>query len=126
MAEAIQLLVTTVFLRPYVFLFLAFYLTAASVAIGGRRTDLFTGIAWGVASTAECSSTRHGIPFGFYSGAMLYYLILVFDLVMTFVNGEKLLEISGVFLYIPITWMVFTRYWQWGTAHRFVSRGVLS
>ncbi|MBZ0170326.1 hypothetical protein MELA_01984 [Candidatus Methylomirabilis lanthanidiphila] len=46
MAEAIQLLVATVFLRPYVFVFLAFYLTAATVAIGWRRTALFTGIAW--------------------------------------------------------------------------------
>src|SRR5574337_354770 len=266
MAEAIQLLVATVFLRPYVFLFLAFYLTAATVAIGGQRTILFTGIAWVVAFTAEYSSTRNGIPFGFYSyipvtkgrelwisnvpfmdslsftflayvsfalaqwlrlpvgaseqevvavrrswpvlaltallfmlidvvidpvalrgdrwflgkiyeypepgfyfgvpltnflgwavvgfvtialfqqvdraltldmrsswgvkpilcGAMLYYLILVFNLVMTFVIGEMLLGITGVLLYIPITWMVFKRYWQWGATHRFVGRGVLS
>lgn len=46
MAEAIQLLVATVFLRSYVFVFLAFYLTVAAVAIGWRWTTLFTGIAW--------------------------------------------------------------------------------
>ncbi|MBZ0158955.1 carotenoid biosynthesis protein [Candidatus Methylomirabilis sp.] len=67
MAEAIQLLVVTVLLRPYAFLFLAFYLTAASVAIGWRRTALLTGLAWVVASLAEYSSTRTGIPFGVYS-----------------------------------------------------------
>ncbi|HWQ70511.1 MAG TPA: hypothetical protein VN494_11295 [Patescibacteria group bacterium] len=58
MAEAIQLLVATVVLRPYVFVFLAFYLTAATVAIGWRRIALFTGIAWVVAFSAEYSSAR--------------------------------------------------------------------
>ena len=266
MAEAIQLLISTVLLRPYVFVFLAFYLAAASVAIGWRRTVLLTGIAWVVAFSAEYSSTRNGIPFGFYSyipdtkgrelwisnvpfmdslsftflayisftlaqwlrlpigaserevvavrrswpvlaltaflfmlidvvidpvalrgdrwflgkiynypepglyfgvpltnflgwavvgfvtiwvfqqvdrtlsldkrssrgvrpillGVMLYYLVLVFNLVMTFAIGEMLLGMTGVLLYIPITWMVFKRYWQWSAAHRFVGRGALS
>lgn len=56
MAEAIQLLVATVFLRFYVFVFLAFYLTAAAVAIGRRWTALFAEIAWGVAFSAEYST----------------------------------------------------------------------
>ena len=59
-------------------------------------------------------------------GAMLYYLILVFNLSMTFAIGEMLLGMTGVLLYIPITWMAFKRYWQWSTAHRCVGRGVLS
>lgn len=59
-------------------------------------------------------------------GVILYYLILVFNLSMTFAIGEMLLGITGVLLYTPITWMVFTRYWQWSTAHRCVSRGALS
>lgn len=67
MAEAIGLLLSTVLLRPYVFLFLACYLWAASLAIGWRRTVWFTLIAWVVAFVAEYSSTRNGIPFGFYS-----------------------------------------------------------
>ncbi|CBE67171.1 MAG: hypothetical protein F9K13_00605 [Candidatus Methylomirabilis oxygeniifera] len=46
MAEAIQLLVLTVFLRSYVLAFLAFSLMAAAVAIRWRWTALFTGIAW--------------------------------------------------------------------------------
>ncbi len=45
---------------------------------------------------------------------------------MTFAIGEMLLGITGIFLYIPITWMVFTRCWQWRVARRFVSHGVLS
>ncbi|MBF8261085.1 MAG: conserved membrane protein of unknown function, partial [candidate division NC10 bacterium] len=67
MGEAIGLFLSTVLLRPYVFLFLALYLWAAAAAIGWRRTALFTAIAWVVAFAAEYSSTRNGIPFGFYS-----------------------------------------------------------
>ena len=67
MGEAIGLFVSTVLLRPYVFLFLALYLWAASGAIGWRRTALFTVIAWAVAFATEYSSTRNGIPFGFYN-----------------------------------------------------------
>ncbi len=59
-------------------------------------------------------------------GVILYYLILIFNLVMTFAIGEMLLGITGVLLYIPITWIVLTRYWQWGAAHRCVGRGALS
>jgi hypothetical protein len=44
MAEAIQLLISTVFLRSYVFALLAFSLMAAAVAIGWRWTVLFMGI----------------------------------------------------------------------------------
>jgi len=57
---------------------------------------------------------------------MLYYLILVFNLSITFAIGEMLFGITGVLLYTPITWMVFTRYWQWSAAHRCISRGALS
>src|SRR3990170_1532049 len=60
MGEAIGLFLSTVLLRPYVFLFLALYLWAAAAAIGWRRTALFTAIAWAVAFTAEYSSTRNG------------------------------------------------------------------
>ncbi len=67
MGEAIGLFLSTVLLRPYVFLFLGLYLWAARASIGWRRTALFTGIAWAVAFAAEYSSTRNGIPFGFYS-----------------------------------------------------------
>lgn len=264
-AETIRLFVSTVFLRPYVFLFLALYLWAAAAAIGWRRTALFTAIAWAVAFTAEYSSTRNGIPFGFYSyipatkgrelwisnipfmdslsftflayvsfvlaqwlrlpndaserevkdvrrswpvlgltaflfmlidvvidplalrgdrwflgkiyeypspgiyfgvpltnflgwgvvgfvvialfqqldrvlraertsgggvrpiflGAALYFLILVFNLCMTFAIGEYLLGTVGILLYVPITWLFLTRYWSMSPVRSFVSRGAL-
>jgi uncharacterized membrane protein len=266
MGEAIGLFVSTVLLRPYVFLFLALYLWAASAAIGRLRTGLFTGIAWAVAFAAEYSSTRNGVPFGFYSyipdtrgrelwisdvpfmdslsftflayvsfalaqwltlpieagqrevvtvrrsrvvlwlaaflfmlidividplalrgdrwflgkiydypspgiyfgvpltnflgwgvvglavialfqkvdrilpedastaqgvrpillGATLYYLILVFNLSMTFAIGEHRLGTAGLMLYAPITWMVFRRYWRLSAIRGFTSRGAMS
>ena len=266
MAEVVALFVSTVLLRPYVFLFLALYLWAAAAAIGWRRTALFTAIAWAVAFTAEYSSTRNGIPFGFYSyipatkgrelwisnvpfmdslsftflayvsfslaqwlrlpsgagtrevkevrrswpvlgltaflfmlidvvidplalrgdrwflgkiyeypspgiyfgvpltnflgwgvvgfvvialfqqldrvlraertsgggvrpiflGAALYFLILVFNLGMTFAIGEYLLGTVGILLYVPITWLFLTRYWSMSPVHSFVSRGAMS
>src|SRR3990172_9595156 len=237
MGEAIGLFVSTVLLRPYVFLFLALYLWAAAAAIGWRRTALFTAIAWAVAFTAEYSSTRNGIPFGFYSyipatkgrelwisnvpfmdslsftflayvsfslaqwlrlpsgagtreakevrrswpvlgltaflfmlidvvidplalrgdrwflgialfqrldralpaeesssrgvrpiflGAALYFLILVFNLGMTFAIGEYLLGTVGILLYVPIIWLFLTRYWSLSPVHTFLTTAPMS
>jgi putative membrane protein len=53
-------------LRPYVFGFLAVYLTAATAAWGWRRAVAFIGWAGGLAFVAEWSSTRIGVPFGLY------------------------------------------------------------
>ena len=53
-------------LRPYVFVFFAVYLIAAVSKMGWKKTLVFTGIAYTVALVAELSSTRTGIPFGFY------------------------------------------------------------
>ena len=60
------LLLRTVVLRPYVFLFLAVFLFAAQRLIGWRRTGLFFLITWLTAFLCEFSSTRTGIPFGWY------------------------------------------------------------
>jgi len=265
MAEACELFVSTVLLRPYVFLFLALYLWTASAAMGWRRTALFTAIAWGVAFFAEYSSTRNGIPFGFYTytqetrgrelylsnvpfmdslsftfvsyvsfalaqwlrlpdgasarqiiavrrsapvlclgvflfmlidvvidpvalrgnrwflgqiyeypspgiyfgvpltnflgwavvgfliiavfqridralpddamsgrgvrpvllGAALYYLILTFNLWMTFVIGEHLMGIVGIVLHLPVTWLAVKRYWRLSGIPGLASRGVV-
>ena len=117
MAEAIQLLVATFFPRPYVFVFLAFYLTAASIV-------LFQQIDRALA--AEPTLDRGVKPI--QCGGILYYLILVFSLSMTFDISEMLrgiIGITGVLLYIPIVWMVFTRYWQRSATHSYVSRGAL-
>lgn len=60
------LLIKTILLRPYVFLFLAAFLFSAQRLLGWRRTGLFFLISWATAFLCEFSSTRTGIPFGSY------------------------------------------------------------
>lgn len=60
------LLFKTVLLRPYVFLFLAAFLYSAQRLIGWTRTSWFFLITWITAFLCEFSSTRTGIPFGWY------------------------------------------------------------
>ena len=61
-----SLLVGSLLLRPYVYLFLCGFLAAGFRDLGGRRTALFLGWVWPLAFVAEFSSTRLGIPFGLY------------------------------------------------------------
>ena len=56
----------TILLRPYVFVFLAAFLFAAIQLIGWPRTWRFWLISWATAFVCEFSSTRTGIPFGWY------------------------------------------------------------
>ena len=65
--ETLSLLWGTVLLRPYVFIFLAVYLTIAILNMGVLRSLIFTVIAYSIAFICEYSSTRNGFPFGFYS-----------------------------------------------------------
>ena len=65
--ETISLLLGTVLLRPYVFVFLAFYLFVAILNMGVVRSLLFTVLAYLIAFLCEYSSTRNGFPFGFYT-----------------------------------------------------------
>ncbi len=64
--DLFSLLVSTVILRYYVFLFLLLFLVAGVVTLGLRKTAIFLGITWCIAFLAEYSSTRNGIPFGDY------------------------------------------------------------
>lgn len=61
-----DLLVGSLLLRPYVFLFLAVFLVAGARDVGLRRTLLFSAVVWPIAWVAEFSSTRVGIPFGLF------------------------------------------------------------
>lgn len=61
-----RLLLGTLMLRPYVFVFLAVYLVAAVSRMGWAKTAAFSAIAWAIAYAAEFSSTRNGFPFGMY------------------------------------------------------------
>ena len=62
----LRLLVGTLMLRPYVFVFLALYLFAAVTRMGWAKTAAFSAVAWAIAYAAEFSSTRNGFPFGLY------------------------------------------------------------
>jgi putative membrane protein len=61
-----DLLVGTLALRPYVFLFMAAFLIAAARDLGPRRTLAFGGVVWPIAWAAEWSSIHVGFPFGLY------------------------------------------------------------
>ena len=65
--ETLSLLWGTVLLRPYVFIFLAVYLTIAILNMGVLRSLVFTVLAYSIAFLCEYSSTRNGFPFGFYT-----------------------------------------------------------
>jgi putative membrane protein len=63
---AMHLLLSTIVLRPYVFIFLAVYLTVSLVNFGFRTTAIFTVLTYGVALACEWSSVHNGLPFGLY------------------------------------------------------------
>jgi putative membrane protein len=64
--NTLTLLIQTVQLRPYVFLFLTAFLLSAPTLIGWQRTGLFFVVVWLTAFACEFSSTRTGLPFGWY------------------------------------------------------------
>ena len=64
-----MLFVDTVFLRPYVFVFLAVYLVGCSLHMGMKRALLFAVAGYVIAWLSECSSIHNGFPYGRY-----YYL----------------------------------------------------
>ncbi|MBI4002069.1 MAG: carotenoid biosynthesis protein [Nitrospira defluvii] len=64
--EFLVLFAKTILFRPYVFLFLAAFLFSAIALIGWPRTWRFWLISWITAFVCEFSSTRNGIPFGWY------------------------------------------------------------
>ncbi len=79
--ETLELLIKTITLRPYVFVFLAVFLFISSHMIGWQRTRYFMAITWMVALICELSSTRFGIPFGwyFYTGSTVGQELYIAD-----------------------------------------------
>jgi len=79
--EAVTLFFKTIILRPYVFLFLAAFLFSAIKLIGWPRTWRFWLVSWATAFVCEFSSTRTGIPFGwyFYNGSTVGQELYFFD-----------------------------------------------
>jgi uncharacterized membrane protein len=68
--DTLVLLLKTIALRPYVFVFLVAYLASSRWLLGWRRTTRFFLITWTTAFICELSSTRTGIPFGLYHYTM--------------------------------------------------------
>lgn len=66
MMETLYLLWGTVLLRPYVFVFMAFFLFISYCMFGGKRTLLFALAGYFIAFTSEFLSTRYGFPYGLY------------------------------------------------------------
>jgi putative membrane protein len=64
--DLLTLLIGTVVLRPYVFVFLAAYLLASTWQFGLKRTLSFTVLGYFLVFASEYSSTRTGFPYGFY------------------------------------------------------------
>src|SRR2546427_11761075 len=64
--EFLTVLGKTVLLRPYVFGLLALALVISLSLMGRSRTIIFFLLTWIVAFVCEFSSTRTGIPFGWY------------------------------------------------------------
>jgi uncharacterized membrane protein len=62
----VRLLLSTVALRPYVFVFLASFLVISIINFGVRTTLLFTALTYAVSLTCEWSSVHNGFPFGLY------------------------------------------------------------
>jgi putative membrane protein len=98
----------SIVLRPYVFGFLALYLTAATAIWGWRRAAAFTIWAGGLAFVAEWSSTRGGFPFGLY-----HY---------TGVTAERELYLSNVPLFDSLSF-TFLAYASLGTARLLLGIG---
>ena len=65
--EILELLVGTIVLRPYVFVFLFSFWVIATLHLGVTRTLLLTVLGFSIAFVAEYSSTRNGFPFGYYT-----------------------------------------------------------
>jgi uncharacterized membrane protein len=61
-----HLLIATVELRPYVFIFLAAFLFISVINFGVRTTLLFTVLTYAVSLACEWSSVHNGFPFGLY------------------------------------------------------------
>ena len=62
----VRLLLLTLALRPYVFVFLASFLAISIINFGVRTTLLFTALTYAVSLTCEWSSVHNGFPFGLY------------------------------------------------------------
>ncbi|MBI5185122.1 MAG: carotenoid biosynthesis protein [Nitrospinae bacterium] len=99
----IELLWGTVVLRPYVFAFLAAFLSAGITQMGLKRTLAFMACAYLIAFLSEYSSTRNGFPYGLY-----HYIEATRDRELWISNVPFMDSLSYVFLsYFSINTAIF-------------------
>lgn len=97
--DTLNLLLDTIVLRPYVFVFLGIFLIIASLHMGILRTVVFTFLAYTIAFLSEYSSTRNGFPYGYYS-----YIPTTHDLELWISNVPFMDSLSYSFLcYVAYT-----------------------
>lgn len=92
-ASLLQLLVGTVTLRPYVFIFLACYLGFAGQQLGWRRTLIYLVTGYFLAWASELSSIHTGFPYGLY-----FYIPATVNQELWFLGVPVMDSLSYVFL----------------------------
>lgn len=106
MSDLPRLLLGSLLLRPYVFVFLLLHLVGAAALLGWRRTVIFTLLTWGAAFAAESSSIRTGIPFGWY-----YYIPRTADRELWILGVPFFDSLSFSFLLVAsyaLAWLLLT------------------
>ncbi len=107
--EFLSLLAGTVWLRPYVFIYLVLFLFLASRQIGWTRTLAWTVTGYGLALAAEYGSIHWGVPFGHY-----YYIDTTRDRELWVAGVPFMDSLSFAFL----SYIGFTCAWQLVAAWR--------
>ncbi|NLI81899.1 MAG: carotenoid biosynthesis protein [Deltaproteobacteria bacterium] len=93
MSDSAHLLLGTILLRPYVFIFLLVFLAGAIAHIGPARTWLFLPLGYAIAWLSEFSSIHWGFPYGDY-----YYIPRTTDREL-WIHGVPFMDsLSYVFL----------------------------
>jgi putative membrane protein len=109
MIHFLELLLSTVIFRPYVFVFFACYLFLAITHIGRKRAAMYTVLAYAVAFLCEWSSAvaATGFPFGLY-----YYINH---------TGDRELWVAGVPFMDSLSF-TFLSYVSWELATTLLGR----
>ena len=91
--------------------FLGWFLVALIIVFLFQRADALLS-----RRETKGKATRPGFRFGFLLGPTLYYLVIAFNLFMTFRIGESLLGVVGVFIHLPVAALFLVRLMgTWGS-----------
>lgn len=93
MTDFFSLLLSTLMLRPYVFALFAFHIVVGSLQLGLKKIIVFTALGYFIAFLSEFTSTRIGIPYGYY-----YYIEATRDKELWISNVPLMDSLSYTFL----------------------------